>query len=371
MRQLHLSLRIFLLAFRWPLLCASMLAIGLTSQSPAADFMFRADVNGQTLEGKPLTWTANEMFMLGRDGRLYDFDPHEAKNGAKTGPRFMPETMNEMKRDLYREFGQTLDITTTQHYIIVHPRGSNDTWANRFEDLYRSCLQYFRVRGFTPCEPEFPLVAIVYRNQADYFAAASASGTPMRPGTLGHYDPTSNRVYLFDVTGGKDSGDWTQNADTIIHEATHQTAFNVGIHTRFTELPRWLAEGLATMFEARGVWNSSTYATFKDRINAGRLHDFKEYVATRRQPGSLARLITTDDAFHSDGLGAYAEAWALSFYLCETRPREYMEYLEKTAARPIFGTYTDLERMADFQQAFGSDWKLLEANFLAWMANIK
>ena len=233
MRQLHLSLRIFLEAVRWPLLCASMIAIGMTSRSPAADFMFRADVKGQTLEGKPLTWTANEMFMLGRDGRLYDFDPHDAKNGAKTGPRFIPETMTEMKRDLYREFGQTLDITTTQHYIVVHPRGSKDTWANRFEDLYRSCLQYFRVRGFTPREPEFPLVAIVYRNQADYFAAASASGTPMRPGTLGHYDPTSNRVYLFDVTGGKDSGDWTQNADTIIHEATHQTAFNVGIHTRF------------------------------------------------------------------------------------------------------------------------------------------
>jgi hypothetical protein len=343
----------------------------LTNSAGAAEFMFRADVKGQTLEGKPLTWTANEMFMLGRDGRLYDFDPHDAKNGAKTGPRLIPESMPEMKRDLYREFGQTLDITTSLHYIVVHPRGSKDTWADRFENLYRSCLQYFRVRGFTPKEPEFPLVAIVYRNQADYFAAASASGTPMRPGTLGHYDPTSNRVYLFDVTAGKESGDWTQNADTIIHEATHQTAFNVGIHTRFTEVPRWLAEGLATMFEARGVWNSSSYTTLKDRINTGRLHDFKEYVSTRRQPGSLARLVTTDDAFRSDPLGAYAEAWALSFYLCETRPQEYAAYLEKTAARPMFGTYSDLERMADFQQAFGNDWKLLEANFLAWMAAIK
>jgi uncharacterized protein DUF1570 len=354
---------------RW-LAVASMLVSASAAAATPADFMFRAEVKGQTLEGKPLSWTASDMMMLGRDGRLYDFDPRDAKNGAKTAPTFAPYSLQEMKRELYREFGQTLDVTTTPHYIVVHPRGSKDTWADRFEDLYRSCIQYFRVRGFTPREPEFPMVAIVYRNEGEYFAAASASGTPMRPGTLGHYDPNSNRVYLFDTTAGKGTADWSQNADTIIHEATHQTAYNVGIHTRFTEMPRWLVEGLATMFEARGVWNSASSHSLKDRINAGRLHDFKEFAATRRQPGSIARLVTTDDAFRSDPLGAYAEAWALSFYLCETRPREYMAYLEKTAARPLFATYSDLERMADFQQAFG-DWKQLEANFLTWMKDVK
>jgi len=93
------------------------------------------------------------------------------------------------------------------------------------------------------------------------------------------------------------------------------------------------------------VWNSSTYHTLKDRINAGRLRDFKEYVATRRQPGSIARLVTSDTAFRSDTLGAYAEAWALSFYLCETRPARVCCVLRKTAARPIFATYNDAERM--------------------------
>ena len=78
----------------------------------------------------------------------------------------------------------------------------------------------------------------------------------MRPNTLGHYDPASNRVFLFDVTSGTSGDDWSENADTIIHEATHQTAYNVGVHKRFTAAPRWLVEGLATMFEARGVWNA-------------------------------------------------------------------------------------------------------------------
>jgi hypothetical protein len=82
-------------------------------------------------------------------------------------------------------------------------------------------------------------------------------------------------------------------------------------------------------------------------------------------------LVSSDQLFRSDAISAYAEAWALSLYLCETRPRQYVEYLATTANRPMFSSYTDVERMADFQAAFGSNLKQLEANFLTWMAKIK
>jgi hypothetical protein len=337
----------------------------------AAEFMFRAVVKGQTLEGKPLAWSDREMLLLGRDGRLHEFDPRDAKHAQKTGPRFIGYSTPEMKRELYVEFGDDLDVTTTKHYIVVHPRGESNAWAGRFEELYRWCVGYFRVRGFRPQEPEFPLVAVVFRNQGDYLRAASASGTPLQPGTLGHYDTTSNRVFLFDVTGGNGGGDWSENADTIIHEATHQTAYNVGIHNRFAEGPRWLVEGLATMFEARGVWNSQSYHSLKDRLNFGRLRDFQDRVAKGRPAGTMAGLVASDRMFRSDSAGAYAEAWALSLYLCETRPRQYMDYLAKTANRPMFSEYSAAERMADFQAAFGGDLAQLEANFLAWMADVR
>lgn len=336
------------------------------------EFMFRAEINGEQIEGQPLNWTAAEMLLLGRDGRLYEFNPKDAKNAKKTGPKFVGYSMQDMKRELYREFGDNLEISTTKHYIVAHPRGQQDAWARRFEELYRWCLHYFRVRGFTPHEPAYPLVAIVYRNQGDYYRAASASGTPMQPGTLGHYDVETNRIFLFDVTAGNQGGDWSENADTIIHEATHQTAFNVGIHTRFTETPRWLVEGLATMFEARGIWNSQSFHSLKDRLNDGRLRDFQSRVGSgQRKPGTMAQLIASDRLFRSDTIGAYAEAWALTLYLCETRPRQYADYLAKTASRPLFSTYSDAERLADFAAAFGGDFKQFEANFLTWMAEIK
>ncbi|MEM9658045.1 MAG: DUF1570 domain-containing protein [Planctomycetota bacterium] len=336
------------------------------TSAPAAEFMFRARVDGRLLEGKPLHWTDTQMLLLGRDGALHEFNPKEAKDAKKTAPRFVGYESGEIKRALYEEFGDRFELTTTQHYVVVHPRGQRDLWAQRFEDLYRSFNHYFRVRGFHPQEPKFPLAAIVFRNEAEYYAHAAASGSPLQPGYLGHYDPVSNRVFLFDAVG-PDGGDWSANADTIIHEATHQTAYNVGVHTRFADPPRWLVEGLATMFEAPGVWGWSKNDDRRQRINAGRLRDFKYYVAPRWQDGWLRSFVSSDKLFRSNPQAAYAIAWSLSFWLCETRPREYCSYLAKSANRSMFTEYPATRRVADFESNFGREWRLLEAKFLRYM----
>jgi hypothetical protein len=272
-----------------------------------------------------------------------------------------------MKAMLQQELGSRFEISETRHYLVVHPRGLSSEWSERFEELYNRFGHYFRVRGFALQEPLYPMVAIVDRNRDEYFQRAAASGTPVPPNFLGHYDPKSNRVFLYDETASNPHANWSDNADTIIHEATHQTAYNVGVHGRFNAPPRWLVEGLATMFEAPGVWSERYDHTQADRINRGRFDSFRRYIATRRQSGSLALLLTTDEAFRSDPDGAYAEGWALSFYLCETQPKLYAAYLEKTAARPAFSHYTAAERMADFQAIFGGDLKLFEAKYLHYM----
>ena len=68
---------------------------------------------------------------------------------------------------------------------------------------------------------------------------------------------------------------------------------------------------------------------------------------------------------------AYAEAWALSFYLTETQPRQYGQYLKRTGSRPPFRQYTAAERTADFTALFGDNWRMLEAQFLRFMAGVK
>lgn len=329
-----------------------------------AEFMMRTNVAGQTIEGEPLAWNDVQVLLMGRDGQLYDFDPTVATGSYKTAPRFYGYSSSEMKSLLRSEFDKRFDISTTQHYLIVHPAGERDQWAGRFEELYKRFTHYFRIRGFQTQEPPYPLVAIVFREKDEYYRHAAAGGTALQPNTLGHYEPRSNRVFLYDVTTDAPHVDWSTNASTIIHEATHQTAYNVGIHRRFTGAPRWLVEGLATMFEARGMWNSQYDRTQADRINVERLSEFRTYVATRRQAGALVQLLSSDRAFKSDPMGAYAEAWALSFYLSETRPRLYAKYLQKVADRPMFSDYSDAERMADFQDVFGNEMRMFEAKFL-------
>ena len=85
----------------------------------------------------------------------------------------------------------------------------------------------------------------------------------------------------------------------------------------------------------------------------------------------MQRLIASDAVFRSDPGAAYAEAWALSFYLCETRPRLYAKYLTRTADREMFSHYSDAERIADFQSIFGKNLRWLEAQFLKYMEGVK
>ena len=347
-----------LLAASLPLFCATPALAG-----GPAKFMMAADVEGRRLEGQPLAWTDRQMFLLGRDGALYEFDPQAAQDSHKTSATFRSYTINEMRSRLEDEFDSSFEVSSTAHFVVVHPRGQWSAWAERLESLYRSFTHYMQVRGFRVGRPQVPLVAVVFRSQSDYYRYAAAAGSPLQPGTLGHYDPQSNRIFLFDASDRQGDADWSANAETIIHEATHQTAYNVGVHRRFAEQPRWLVEGLAMMFEARGVWDARSLFTQADRINQGRLRDFA--LGMEGRPDNLiAYLVGSDQVFRTNPVEAYAEAWMLSFFLCETRPQDYSHYLELAAARRAFSKYSARNRLADFTSCFGKDLEQLDAQLL-------
>jgi hypothetical protein len=311
------------------------------------------------------------VYLLGRDGHLWDFAPGKATDYRKTHSRFRSYPPSELRAELLRELGREYEVSGTAHYLVAHPSGQRDKWARRFEDLYRSFVHYFSVRGFKPAKPPFPLVAIVCKDRRDFARYAAAQSGAASAGVLGYYWPKSNRIMLYDMGAKLNSEYWEENASVIIHEATHQTAFNTGIHSRYTPPPLWVAEGLATMFEARGVYNCRAYTRKSDRINRGRLQDFKRAVAPKHQPEMLTSIVASDKPFRVNAAAAYAEAWALSFYLVETQPRKYTKYLALTAERPPFTRYTADQRMADFTSVFGENWQMLEAQLLRFMRKLK
>jgi hypothetical protein len=333
--------------------------------------MMQLQIGEQWVEGKPLFWSQRQVQVLARDGRLWDVSPAKVRTFRETGGDFKSYSSSDMRNQLRRELGTGFEVTGGGHYLVAHPAGERELWSKRFDDLYRSFVHYFRTRGFRLQEPEFPLVAVVWKKREDYFRYAQNDGAPIGADVLGYYSPMTNRITLYDSAQGNTNSDaWLQNAETIIHEATHQTAFNTGVHSRFALTPKWVAEGLGTMFEARGVWNSRTYTKQTDRLNLGRLNAFRRNLP-QREKGTLAQLVSSDRLFDTNSGAAYAESWALTFYLVETLPREYARYLALTAARPGFEDYPSAQRLADFTSVFGGNLELVETKFLRYMAELK
>ncbi|MBI1249474.1 DUF1570 domain-containing protein [bacterium] len=340
-------------------------AEGQTNTYPV---MIQLDLDDETIQATPVLATNSEVIMLGRDGQMWDFDPRDASNFSQLPKPFQAMTQGEMRGALLSEFGNQFDVTGTGNYLVVHPKGTKDQWAGQFEKLYRSFQQYFAARGIYPERPQFPLVAIVFPDFKSYQKYAAQEGMRVSRGIVGYYSGKTNRVALYDVTfGTHNEALWEENINTVIHEATHQTAFNTGIHNRFAGGPKWLIEGLATMFEAPGVWDSRNYNHFRDRVNKTRMLEFLEYARTQRAPNSLAAFVTNDKAYLRRPSTAYGEGWALVFYLIETRPREFAAYVRKVADQPNGATYSDAERLKDFQDAFGQDLNQLEAHFLRYI----
>jgi hypothetical protein len=349
---------------------AAVAAFSCACSAPAAEPTVQLDIDGRRVVGTPLSWSDSQVLLLARDGRLWDFAPARAKNFRKMPTAFHGHSAAELRGVLQAEFGKKYEVTGAGQYLVVHPAGQKQEWAKRFDELYRSFVHYFSVRGFTPRPPRFPLVAVVLANRDEFSRYAAREGGAVRESVLGYYSPTTNRVLMYDFTAGDEPGQQV-NLETIIHEATHQVAFNLGVHNRFAPTPRLAAEGLGTMFEAPGVWNARHHPKAGDRLNRYRLDAFRRYAATRRKKGALAELIASDRLFQTDPEAAYAEAWAATFFLAEVESRKYASWLKKLAARPDFQEYSGSARLKDFTDIFGGDLGMLEARMLRYIPTLK
>lgn len=341
---------------------ALILSDGGAAKGPA-NFMMSTTVDGHAIEGQPLYWNREIMCLLSRDGAMHVFANQDAQQSRKIERRFYPLKSTEMKNQLREEFGRSFDVSSSEHFVVVHPKGVGSVWAERMETLYRTFMSSMRVRGISTHRPRVIMVAVVFRNRGHYYSYFAKQGTPLSQGIVGHYEHASNRVFLYEDGGSP------ENLETVIHEATHQTAYNVGVHQRLTEQPKWLVEGLAMMFETPGMRESWSVQSRSSRINRYRLDSFRDYLE-RRPKDALLKLIAGDQRFRTSTLDAYAEAWLLSFYLFETRSQDYSRYLARVAARPAFSAYPAQSRVADFTDAFGNELSVLENQMLRFAGEL-
>ena len=157
---------------------------------------------------------------------------------------------------------------------------------------------------------------------------------------------------------------------TVIHEATHQIAYNCGLQTRYADIPLWISEGIAVYFETPDLPAPRDGADlrFDQSIAARRLCRLRR---TSRAADSLRRLIMDDTRFRdtSKALDAYAEAWALNYFLIHQRPKQYRAYLQVLAEKKQLIWDEPSERLAEFTAAFG-DITALDTDFQRYVVKM-
>ena len=259
-----------------------------------------------------------------------------------------------------------------------------------FERLYLAFTNFWRNRGFKLHDPTMPLVVVIYADQKTYINHSSDELGDNGAHIIGFYSLQTNRVKMFDLTGtetARSGGEKRADAasinrvlsrpeaalmvTTVIHEATHQIAFNCGLQQRFADIPLWLCEGLAEYFETPDLSFGKGWRTIGE-INRPRLAQFQEYLR-QRPADSLTTLLVNDKRFRNpnQALDAYAEAWALNYFLLRQRPKEFQNYIDRMSKKSPLELDEPAERLQEFKASFGSDLAALDNEFLRYMARVK
>jgi hypothetical protein len=359
---------------------------------PAEEITWLQDGRPQTRVGRVVIEAADGGLMLQcDDGVLWIIEAGETQSRKQLGARFTPLTPKKMGERLLAELPAGFRIHTTPHYVVCYntSRPYAQWTSSLLERLYKAFTGYWKNQGLELREPEFPLSVLVFADRESY-DQASRTDLPDGVGSIvGFYSLRSNRVNMFDLSGleairtasGRRGSMREINqmlsqpaavplVATIVHEATHQIAFNCGLQTRFADIPLWLCEGMAVYFEAPDLTSTRGWRGI-GRINYPRLATFQDNLG-RWQEGSLTRLLADSRVLRDPqtAADAYADAWALNYYLIKYEPEAYRAYLKMLAEKPPLVEDDAEERLAEFRQHFG-DVRELEQKFLKQMSRLK
>lgn len=278
-------------------------------------------------------------------------------------------------------------VHTTRNYAIAAstPEAYSEWTSQLLERMQIAFQSYWKNRRFTLTPLAAPLPVLILSNQAQFAKMAEFDKTPASANGQGYYLVTANRIVLFDLTASDAASQATTIAEvqrraqripasvaTVVHEATHQIAFNRGMHRRYADNPVWLTEGMAMYFEAPDLKSRRGWSGI-GKVNTARLFRFREFLKARRQPDSIETLVRDNTRFGDpdSAIDAYSEAWALTYFLIRTRMRDYAQYLTAISQKQPLHWDDPEDRLAVFQSAFGSNFAKLNREFLSFTSRLK
>jgi hypothetical protein len=366
-------------------------AVEQATEPKAEQVEFLRDGQEKKVTGRVVIEAADGGILLeSADGVLWSIERAEQQHRTKLDTPFKPLSPTALSEKLLSEMPPGFRTYTTPHYVIIY--NTSRTYAqwtsSLLERLYKAFTNYWQGQGIELHEPEFPLPVYLFATRQEY-DQASREDLPNGTGNIiGFYSLRSNRVNMFDLTGVeavRAAGSYGSMREinqmlsqpaaiplvaTIVHEATHQIAFNCGLQQRYADIPLWLCEGMAVYFEAPDLTSTRGWRGI-GRVNYPRLETYRKNISNWND-GSLEAMLRDSRRFRDPktAIDAYADAWALNYYLIKYQPKAYTEYLKALAEkRPLIDDTPDA-RLAEFREHFG-DLRKVEQDFMKQMSRVK
>lgn len=329
---------------------------------------FRLADKTRTAAGKILVEAQDGGVMLqADDGQIWTLQPENIIERKTDDRPYMPINADQIQTRLQDELGSGFQVYRTQHYVIFF--NSTEAYAKQvgalFEQLYRSFFIFWKNQRWELPEPEYPLVAFVLRDHESFLSYATNDIGETAKSVIGYYHLGSNRMITFNVP------DWERNVATIIHEATHQLAYNCGMQRRFADNPMWVSEGLAMFFETPDRRNPRAWRAVGS-VNQVNLRRWMQYFP-RRPQDSLVTLLSDDMRYRNPGeaTAAYAEGWALTYFLIKTKRKEYVKYLRLLSEGKYLAEKTKRQRIDEFEESFDMTLEQTNRAFLSYMRRLR
>ena len=348
----------------------------------------RADGGERALEGTVIVEAADGAMLLELDDqRLELLQGNEVRSRRPVDAPSTAPTPREEGRRILAELPAGFDLLVTRHYVICFDTSrAYAQWSGAlFEKLHDAFLNYWRKAGVEVEAPRRPLVVVIFSDRERYEAHAARDLGAAADRVVGYYNLMSNRVTTFDLTGSDQlarrrcrsagragleilaSPEAAGLVSTLVHEASHQMAFNCRMHRRLAPVPVWISEGVATFFETPDPGGRGWKRI--GGVNRPRLDTF----LAGYRAGVLDEIVRGDEPFRaSEGaIDAYARAWALTAFLAQTRKGALVEYINAIGAKPPLSPDGPEERLRDFVAAFGVEPHELEQPLMKFLARWK
>ena len=351
---------------------------------------WRHEDQSKTSEGRITATHETGVILQTPDGMMWPITNDEIVSRERNEQDFLLLNESQLSQRLLSELPAGFKIHKTAHYVICYntSRAYAQWCGSLYERLYRGFVNYWSQRGIKIHEPAQPMVAVVFDSQASFARYSDRELGAATSSVIGYYSMQTNRVAMYDLTGtsaqsgnsrgsvhqinqvlSRPGAEWT--VATIVHEATHQLAFNCGMQQRYADIPLWISEGLAIYFETPDLGSSKGWRSI-GKVNQTRLSRARQVLSQSNQ-AVLPDLLSSDDSFRksASALDSYALAWSLNFYLLKRYPSEYTNFLKQLSAREALKDPPKGARIEEFHRYFGDDLHQFEREFRKFISELR